>query len=289
MPHHKAYSLSPYISVNGQLTLSSHTHLSYADRGFTLGDGVFETILVRGREALWLQDHVGRMMHGAQVLGMQAIPSLPPAEAILQWAQNLLQTIELPPSPQEPSAFLYSVLRITLTRGPSSQRGIYLAPENARPTVLMTLHPWAAPQDIRAVVAQTTRRNDCSPLSSIKSLGYADSILARHEALTRGANEALLLNTRDYLACASIGNLFLQIGAQWFTPTTECGILPGLARRRLLDVLQAKEVRLEPSCLSEVEAAFICNSLGASPILELEGRTLNLPSDWSAIESIYFE
>ena len=50
--------------VAGALPLDPH------DRGFLLGDGVFETVAVINHKPLWLDDHVQRMAHAAAELGI---------------------------------------------------------------------------------------------------------------------------------------------------------------------------------------------------------------------------
>ena len=108
-------------------------------------------------------------------------------------------------------------VRLTLTRGPGP-RGLALPPETT-PTLLMGLRAAPPAQPVRATIAQGTRRNERSPLSRTKALGYLDAILALREANERGADEALLLNTRDRLACATAANLWAVRDGRLFSST----------------------------------------------------------------------
>jgi branched-chain amino acid aminotransferase len=136
----------------------------------------------------------------------------------------------------------------------------------------------AAPLTVR--VATCTRRNEHSPLSAVKALGYLDQILALREARAGGADEAILLNTAGRLACASAANLFLVADGRVLTPPIADGALPGITRGLVLERLIRKgapieERSIEPVCLEQAEEAFVTSSLRmATPIAVLEGRRL---------------
>jgi branched-chain amino acid aminotransferase len=138
--------------------------------------------------------------------------------------------------------------------------------------VIARLSPVQAP--LRLAIAQTVRRNEHSSLSRIKSLNYGDNLLARRETALRGMDDALMLNVRGDIACATIGNIFLRIDGCWRTPPVAAGALPGLARRRLLSMLDAQEKPIACADLTRTDMGFRCNSLGLSRIREIEGRRL---------------
>ena len=260
--------------LNGQVISREAATLSITDRGFTLADGVFETIRADDGCALWLTDHLTRLRRGASTLGIV----VPFSDDVLTNAVNQLL---------HPEALGSYSLRITLTRGPTASRGLWNAVESYKPTLLITLSSRADVGHQQLVISQSTRRNHFSPLSCIKSLNYGDSVIARREALERGATDAVLLNTLGYVACASVGNLFLRIGGQWQTPPEKDGILLGLARQRLLKPLGAVERSLSVDEIGFVDAAFVCNSLGVTAVTHLEERALDLSFDMSVCESIY--
>jgi len=252
----------PPVWLNGKLVPLGAASLSPLDRGFTLGDGVFETIRAEGTELLWLDDHLSRLRGGADVLG---IPLAMPEEAIATGLQTLVRE----------GGFAASALRLTLSRGPSERRGLWPPSLPSAPTLLAMTAPLAPPRPpLRLAIARETRRNEFSPLSRIKSLNYGDNILARREADARGFDDALMLNTGGRIACATVGNLFLRIGGEWRTPPIGEGVLPGLARARLLVQLPAREMAIEETDVSRAEAGLISNSLGVSAIREIEGCSL---------------
>ncbi len=58
------------VSINGLLTDAAAARIDPADRGFTLGDGVFETVVVRKNAVRHLAAHLDRLIQGASVLGI---------------------------------------------------------------------------------------------------------------------------------------------------------------------------------------------------------------------------
>ncbi|GAA4254343.1 aminotransferase class IV [Azospirillum formosense] len=259
--------MSPAMSVvwlNGRLLPAAEARIDPADRGFTLGDGLFETLRVAGGAARHLDRHLARLADGAALLGLP----FPHGAAALAAAAEALIAAQ-----GQGDGFADGVLRITLTRG-TGARGV-LPPPDAVPTLLMALAPAPPPAGpVEAVIARTTRRNEHSPLSRVKSLNYLDSILARQEAATRGAGEALLLNSAGRLAESSVANLFIVRDGRLLTPPVAEGALPGIRRALILERGDAGEAPLSVADLLGAEEAFLTNSLGLRPLLRVDGRAI---------------
>ncbi|EJL27988.1 branched-chain amino acid aminotransferase/4-amino-4-deoxychorismate lyase, partial [Caulobacter sp. AP07] len=137
----------------------------------------------------------------------------------------------------------------------------------------------AAPVSTPAeLVLARTRRNEGSPAARLKTLSYLDNVLARAEALAAGADEAVMLNNRGELACASAANLFWIAGDRLFTPALSCGVLNGIVRARVLAKAAAlgaptAVVATDARALEGAQAAFLTNSLiGVRPVASFEGR-----------------
>ena len=246
--------------LNGALIETATARIDPADRGFTLGDGVFETLRMQDGALLHAARHFARLQHGAGVLGV-AIEYTNTAlhEALLAVARA--------------AGLKDAALRLTLTRGPAP-RGL-LPASNLRPTVLITAAPLPPPlPPAHVVVARRTCRNEFSPLSRIKSLNYLDSILARQEAAEAGADDALLLNTRGHLAESSAANVFLQIDGMFLTPPVSDGALPGIQRQITLETSGAQERKITEQDLARATAGFLTNSLQIRPLASINGRKL---------------
>ncbi len=250
----------PFVWLNGALCPASHARISPDDRGFTLGDGIFETLRAAGGAPRHAALHLARLRAGAAALGLGP----PPDDARLHAAIAALLSA---------NTLRDATLRITLTRG-AGPRGL-LPPPTPGATLLITATPFAAaaPQ-VSAIICQSTRRNEFSPLSRIKSLNYLDSVIARREADARGAEDAILLNTRGDAAEASAANLFVLRGASWATPPVADGALPGISRARLLARNLAHEARIAPDELFSAACVCLGNSLSLRMLTRLEGREI---------------
>ena len=230
------------------------------DRGFTLGDGLFETLLsVDGR----LRDtdaHLDRMAAGCQVLGL---PDLDSARA-----ETVLAAAGAGPGRW--------AVRLTLTAG-SGGRGLD-RPPGVEPLLIATAAPSPRPSEPARLITAQVRRNDRSPAARLKTLSYLDNVLARAEATEAGVDEALMLNTGDQIACAAAANLFWITGGELFTPALTCGALAGVTRAQVIAKagkmgVTVREVAVGREALDGAEALFISNSLiGLRGVASLDGR-----------------
>jgi branched-chain amino acid aminotransferase len=236
------------------------------DRGFLLGDGLFETLLVRAGQPIWLAEHLVRLAGGCLIL---SIPNPLNDQNVDERIAALLAA----------NGLQTASVRITLTRGPGP-RGL-LPPATLKPTVLVTCAPYkpSANKAIPAIIAAYPI-NERSPLCGVKSLSRLDFVLARQAAAAGGAGEALLLNTAGRLVEASAANLFLVRGQTLLTPPLADGALPGITRAWLLANaaawgLTAREQSLTPADLSPETGLLLTNSLvGIQPVLRVGNISL---------------
>lgn len=247
--------------LNGTVMTAAEARIAPGDRGFTLGDGVFETIRVQGGRPRHLGRHLARLREGAAILGLPIAAGLP---------ERAVEEMLAAPVPAD------CVLRLTVSRGEGA-RGL-VPPERPSPTMLLSAAPLAPmPAETHLVIATVTRRNEHSPLARIKSLNMLDNVLARAEAAGRGAGEALLLNTAGRVAEAATATLFALIGGRVVTPPVEEGALPGIARAVAVEAMGEGAVIQRPVEVAELFGAaeiVLTNSLGVRPVVTMDGRVI---------------
>lgn len=259
------------IFLNGKFIPSNEFKIEVSDRGFLLSDGLFETMRVYNGKVFGLEDHYARLVVGSGVLKIPVTISLDEMNIIIS---KLLDANEL--SQKD------ATLRITLTRG-SGPRGL-LPPAEPKPTVMVTVAPFPASHHapVNLHICTTTRRNERSPLSNIKSLCYLDNILAKMEAVENKADDAILLNTRDNVASASAGNIFIVTADNTIiTPRIEDGILPGITRKHVIEIcrengmtLVEREITIED--LLAAKEVFITNSIvEIQPVASINKQLVN--------------
>ncbi|GAB6855142.1 aminotransferase class IV [Asaia astilbis] len=240
-----------YASLNGDLITTDQLAIDPSDRGFLLGDGVFETMrLSRGRIRR-LEAHLARLAEGATLL---QIP-LPPVDRLRASLEALI----------EANGLQSGSLRLTLTRGPGP-RGLLPAAKTS-PTLLITQASPAPPSGPCHLHLSRYRRDGSSPLSRIKHLNYLPQILSRLEADQAGYDDALLLAADGVrIAEASAASLVVLSQGRLVTPPLHDGALAGTARAELLRLGLCKERSLTLDDLKAAEAAWLVNSLSLREI-----------------------
>jgi branched-chain amino acid aminotransferase len=252
--------------VNGRLVEPAARVRGASDPGFTLGDGLFETMRVLGGKGFRLAEHLARLRSSASRVDLR-VP------------ENLERGIREAVAAGGGGS---GALRLTLTRG-EAPPGLRI-PEGAEGTLVLALHPLPARErqgrdGVSGVVAGG-RIDERASTTGLKHLGYLGAVLAQREADAAGADDALLLNTAGNLAEAAAANLFLVSEGRLFTPSLACGALPGITRALVLELAAAAgiphtEEPLAPSRLDGADEAFLTSSLrGLEPLVSVGGRPL---------------
>ena len=253
------------VFLNGQFLPEAQAVVPVNDRGFLLGDGLFETMRVaRGRPFRFGQ-HLERMTRGAEFLKIK-LPFT--AQELERFAGQLIGQNKMPDA----------ILRLTLTRGPGG-RG-YAPAGKSKPTVVITLHP--VPPVVNPagwnLVTSSFRIPVGDPLASFKTTSKILHIMARAEAVERGADEALLLNTKGEAAETASGNLFWVRDDTICTVPAKCGALPGITRAVVLEICQTLGLRtseraIKPLVLKNSAGIFVTQSaLGIVAVAEFDGK-----------------
>jgi branched-chain amino acid aminotransferase/4-amino-4-deoxychorismate lyase len=228
------------------------TAIPLDDRGLLLGDGLFETLLWRDGELVLAEAHAQRMVAGAATLGLP----LPDMSAFMDAAAGAVHEAGLTRS--------RAAVRVTFTAG-AGGRGLD-RPAEPQPRLFATAAPSTRPQTPAKLAIASTRRNQASAASQLKTLAYLDNVLARREATDAGADEAVMLNTTDHVACAAAANLFWIEAGALFTPAADCGVLDGILARQVRGAalalgLEVREAHAPLTALATAEAIFLTNSL----------------------------
>ena len=254
------------VFLNGKFLPAADAVVPLNDRGFLLGDGIFETMRVANGKPFRMAQHLERMTRGAEFLKIK--PPFTPKE-LQKLAIELIEKNNLPEA----------ILRVTLTRGPGL-RGY--SPKNSNtPTVAMTVNSLPPVNDEEPVqwsmVTSAFRIPASDALASFKTTSKLLNVVARAEAEEKGADEALLLNTNGEVAETAGGNIFWVYQDKICTVPTGRGVLPGITRAVVLEICQSlgletnkRVIKLEH--LRNAEGIFVTQSaLGLVPVVALDG------------------
>jgi branched-subunit amino acid aminotransferase/4-amino-4-deoxychorismate lyase len=277
--------------LGGRVLDAAAAGVPVEDRGFLLGDGLFETMRARGGAVFRLGEHLARLRSGASRIGLAAPGGVERAVAdVVEAAGRAAHgpATVAPPGEDRPAAGRAAAgravpdlaVRLTLTRGPG---GPGLDPvRDAGPTLVVSARPLRTAAGRRgaglSLRTSTHRLSSRSIAAGLKALGYLPNLLARAQARAAGADDALLLDDRGLVSEASAANLFwLTPGGTLRTPAASCPILPGITRAAVLEIASPRSLAVEegewrPEELAAAAEAFATSSLrGVVPVTALDG------------------
>ncbi len=252
-----------WLGDNHDGRLVDRASISALDHGFTVADGVFETLKVVAGGPVALSRHLRRLGDSARILHLPA-----PDTAVIRSAVDEVVTA------WQTDGGVLGRLRITFTAGEAplgSERG------EASPTLVVAVTdtaPW--PETTTAVTVAWTR-NERSAVAGAKTTSYAENVVALRAARERGASEALLANTAGELCEGTGTNVFVVVDGRVLTPHVSSGCLPGITRELVLEWCDAHQETLPLSVLQTADEVFLTSSTrDVHPVVRLDAR------EWAA-------
>jgi branched-chain amino acid aminotransferase len=259
------------IYLNDRLVSPSEALISVYDHGFLYGDGIYETLRAYEGVIFKVDEHIERLFRSAALIKLTISKTNEEIKAALY--ETLLQ-----------NSLKNAYIRVTLSRGYGP---IGLDPSLCKtPTFVIFANPFEGhPKEkyekgISIILAQTRRNYDRALNPQIKSLNFLNNILAKTEALSCGAAEAVMLNYQDFLTEGSISNIFFVLNGIVATPSVETGILDGITRRMLIHCTKEKKFPLlqgffTKQNLYEASEIFLTNtSMEVMPVSQIDGRAV---------------
>jgi branched-chain amino acid aminotransferase len=245
--------------IDGSLVPAAEARVSPFDHALLTGDGVFETLRVYAGTPFCMTRHLDRLARSAA--GMRL---LLPDESVLRQAIEQVVDANLGEGDGR--------LRVTVTGGVAplgSDRG------DAGPSVVVAasrLSPWPA---TAAVAVCPWPRNERSAIAGLKTVSYAENVVALAWAKERGAGEAIFANTVGNLCEGTGSNVFLVLGDRLLTPPVSAGALAGVTRDLVISVTDAVEQDVGVERLADADEAFLTSSTREiQPIATVDGRPL---------------
>jgi branched-chain amino acid aminotransferase len=245
--------------INDELVPIADAKVSVLDHGFTVADGVFETLLVNEGKVFAIDRHLARLAKSASGLGI----ALPDISAI---NNGISQVLTGNPSID------FGRLRITITSG-AGPLGSDRTSNSA--TLVISLAEQAAwPASTKILLVPWTR-NENSPLAGLKTTSYAENVYALDAAKRHGFSEAVLCDTSGRLCEGTGSNVFLVKDDQIFTPSDASGLLRGITRDLVIEWASDSgftvvERDVNPMELWDADEVFITSSTrDVHPVSEL--------------------
>jgi len=267
------------VYLNGKFLPQEEAKISVFSRGVLYAEGLFETMRAFKGKVFRLEEHLQRLKNGAKVLGLKVPKDLENSEEIIQ------QLVKR-------NGLNDAYLRLMLVHDENKGSNVIFICRDIN-SYLKKKTSWTC------VTVQNVRQNEFSPLSRIKSLNYLPMLLARKEAESKGADEGILLNTRDEVCEGTRTNIFIITeNGVLNTPPIEAGCLPGITRKAVIELaksieLRVEEKKLKTEDLKRAKEVFLTNSLiGVMPVVKIDQQIVSNghPGSWTLkIKQTYLE
>lgn len=264
--------MDKWVFLNGEFVPSEQAQVSIYDHGFLYGDGAFEGIRAYNGRVFKLKEHVERLYSSLKALGIKLTYDSD------KFAANIEKLVEM-------NGVGDGYIRVTVSRGTA----LGLDPKNIKgeatvviSTDRLALYPQAMYENGLEVVTVATRVANPQVLEPrIKSLGkYVANIQAKLEANQVGAGEGLMLTEDGYVAECTGDNIFYIKGGVVYTPPAYVGILEGITRGTVIDLLKEMSVEVVEKVFTRfdlytADEAFLTGTAAeVIPMVVLDGRPI---------------
>jgi branched-chain amino acid aminotransferase len=246
-----------YINHNGNILPAGQALLTADNRGFRYGEGLFETMLVKGRNIRLGAYHFQRLQFGMRLLRLGLPPFLTPEKL----EEQILELAEI----NHPNGPCRARLIVFQGDGglsdPTDPIAHYIIQAGSLPA---GSEGWNEKGQVIDVFPDG--RKSCDPLAGLKSNNYLLYVLAGQYAREQRLTDCLVLNSQDRLADSTIANLFYIRDGKFFTPPLSEGGVAGVMRRYLLESLPragytVSEEVVRIGDLEDADEVFLTNAL----------------------------
>jgi branched-chain amino acid aminotransferase len=231
------------VNINGQLIHRDKAGISPFDSAVQGGDAVWEGLrLYRGR-IFKLHEHLDRLHQSATAL---AFSEIPPREKIIEEIRRTLAANEMRDEVH---------IRLTLTRGVKITSGMDPRLNQSGPTLIVLAEhkaPVYAKTGLTLITSKIRRPLpeilDCK----IHHANLLNSILAKVEANNAGADDALMLDTRGFVAETNATHVFIVRKGDLATSRV-LACPEGITRATVIEICAAEKIRCIETDLSPVD------------------------------------
>ena len=258
------------VNVGGTLTHRDQAGVSPFDSVVQGGDAVWEGLRLYAGRIFRLDEHLARLRDSARALAFGAIPS---AGLITEEIRRTLAANGMRDDVH---------IRLTLTRGVKITSGMDPRLNRAGPTLIVLAEykdPVYDASGITLVTASVRRpAPDCLD-PKIHHNNLLPSIMAKIEANVAGADDAVMLDHRGFIAETNATHIFWVTGGTLATPTT-VSCPEGITRAVVLELAAAAGVACAAGDytlpqLYTADEAFVTGTMGGLvPVIAVDGRTI---------------
>jgi branched-chain amino acid aminotransferase len=238
------------------------TSVPINDWGLTFGYGLFETLRIYHGIPFLVEAHMDRLLNSCREL---SFANTPDKETLIQVIYQYIKQMNLDSQ----------AVRLSITYG-NEKEGI-------SPLIFLSNRaiPYQKSDYMEGVHSACSpyRKNEYSPIVQYKTFNQLENILALKK-LTKDIKECIFLNSSGFLAEGSKSNLFFIREGKVFTPSVDCGILLGITRQKVIELLTGQGIVVQEGSygfdeMVESDECFCTNSLmEIMPVVKIDDRQI---------------
>ncbi len=246
----------PTVFLNGLFMPLASARVSVLDRGFSYGDGLFETMRSYGGKIFRLDAHLERLCQSLDVIYLNVPMTVGEMKSAVR--ETLIR-----------NGHSDSMIRLTISRG-EQNAGFHIDPEMA-PTLVIIVRPleplpreWVE-KGIKISLFPSTAQKVGGLGRQIKSCNFLSNVIIREQAHRDNSVEGIRLDEKGRITEGTTSNVFIVKDRTLITPEINENILPGITRQTVLEIAARKGIPVSLQTLTaediyHAEEVFITNS-----------------------------
>lgn len=256
--------------VNGQYRDMRDASVNIEDRGYQFSDGVYEVCEIRGGKVVDLPRHMTRLQRSLRELRISMPMPLPSLEVVIH------ETVRR-------NRVTYGIVYLQVTRG-VARRDHAFPVKPVKPAIVVTARGlnFAKNQETAARgIGVITIPENRWPRVDIKSVSLLPNVLAKQQARESNAYEAWFVDGEGHVTEGASSNAWIITrDGKVITRSAESGILAGVTRAVLTNVMSALQIKFEERPFTPEEAynaaeAFVtASSQIVMPVIRIDGRPI---------------
>lgn len=246
-----------FVNNNGKIISNTGPSIMAGNRGYTYGDGLFESVRIMNGKVLNFENHLNRLLEGAKVLKMR-IPAFFNAEFFLRQIDELIELSKITEGGR---------VRLSIDR---LGGGTYL-PDNNEVSYFIEVYPiennlfGLNAKGMEVDLYQDIKKVK-TPLSNYKTKNGILYVLAAIAGKEKGLDDMLIINDKGQILESSHSNIFVVSNGVLYTPSLADGCLAGTMRMQVINLalkngLKVYECPILPSNLLVADELFLTNAV----------------------------
>ena len=256
------------VNINGQLLHRDQAAISPFDSAVQGGDAVWEGLRLYQGRIFKLHEHLDRLERSARAL---SFVDLPPREKIVEELARTLAANKMSDGVH---------VRLTLSRGVKITSGMDPRLNQRGPTLIILAEhkaPVYSKSGLKLITAVTRRPPPEVLDARIHHANLLNSILAKIEANNAGADDALMLDTKGFVAETNATNVFIVRHGDLAT-SRAVACPEGITRATIMEICETERIRCRETDLSQADVysadeIFCTGTMGElAGIVQLDNR-----------------